>query len=180
MDPKTTIPFASVATVSAIAALLGLINIGSPLAFSDCLSLILEALYTSYFIVCSLFLYRRLRGQIGIPSASEIAYHTSEESDDPTKNPALFQWGRWHVPGMWGVLVNAVACIYLLVVSFFSFWPTEVEVTPETMNYSVLVTGAVAVLSLTYYAVWAKRTYRGPVVEIKLDETATMDITHAR
>jgi hypothetical protein len=34
------------------------------------------------------------------------------------------------------------------------------------MNWAILVTGAIAVLSAVYYAVWARKTYHGPVVEI--------------
>jgi hypothetical protein len=75
-------------------------------------------------------------------------------------------WGPWKIPGVLGIANNAFACIYLLFVFFFSFWPTYKEVTPATMNWSILVTGAVALLSTVYYLVWAKKTYHGPVVEI--------------
>jgi choline transport protein len=36
----------------------------------------------------------------------------------------------------------------------------------ETMNYSSLVFGAVALLSAVYYLGWGKRTYKGPVIEV--------------
>ncbi len=56
--------------------------------------------------------------------------------------------------------------MYLTVVVFFSFWPTERVVTAENMNYAVLVTGAIVIFSLVYYLVWARRVYTGPVVEV--------------
>ena len=36
------------------------------------------------------------------------------------------------------------------------------------MNFSVLMTGSVVLFSVVYYWVWARRVYRGPVVEIGL------------
>lgn len=38
--------------------------------------------------------------------------------------------------------------------------------TAKNMNYTVLVTGAVAGFSVIYYLVWARRIYSGPVIEI--------------
>ena len=58
------------------------------------------------------------------------------------------------------------ACTYLTVMVFFSFWPIERPVTVENMNYAVLATGAVVIVSLVYYLVWAKRVYTGPVIEV--------------
>ena len=77
-----------------------------------------------------------------------------------------FRWGPWHLPGLWGDVNNAIACGYLTVVVFFSFWPTVQPVTAENMNYAVLVTGAIVIFSLVYYLVWARRVYMGPVVEV--------------
>jgi hypothetical protein len=34
------------------------------------------------------------------------------------------------------------------------------------MNYAVVVTGAVVMVSVIYYQVWAKKVYTGPVIEI--------------
>ena len=142
---------------------MGLINIGSSTAFADCLSLILEALYASYLIVCVLLLYRRMRGQIGSGSPSD-----SEDTSaiDFVSDPSLMQWGPWRVPEPLGTINNAFACVYLIIIAFFSFWPTTTTITAATMNYSVLVTAAVAIFSMIYYLVYARRTYSGPVVEI--------------
>jgi hypothetical protein len=35
------------------------------------------------------------------------------------------------------------------------------------MNWAILVTGTIALLSAVYYAVWARKTYHGPIVEIE-------------
>ena len=161
INPRTTIPLWSIAAVSIIVALLGLINIGSSIAFSDTISLILQCLFTSYFIACSLLLYRRIRGEI----STDI-----QSSPNTAVRAATVQhsWGTWRVNGMLGILNNVVACIYLIIISFFSFWPAKREVTVENMNYSSLVMGVVAIVSMGYYVFSARRSYHGPIIEINL------------
>ena len=75
-------------------------------------------------------------------------------------------WGPWHVRGSLGVANNSFACIYLVILLFFSFWPAATPTTAATMNYSVLVTGFVICSSVLYYLIWAKNFYRGPIVEV--------------
>ena len=67
---------------------------------------------------------------------------------------------------MYGIINNVFACIYVIVIIFFSLWPPGQPVDAGSMNYSVLVTGAVALFSVVYYLVWAKREYKGPVIEV--------------
>lgn len=49
---------------------------------------------------------------------------------------------------------------------FFSFWPSFAQVTVQNMNWAVLVTSVIAGMSIVYYVVWARKVYRGPVVEV--------------
>lgn len=155
VNSQTTIPLVAIAVVTALAALLGLINIGSSTALNDVISLVLEGFYTSYLMACGLLLYRRTRGDIG-------------DTDGPVGSAALkpYTWGPWRIPGALGIVNNACACVYLIVLSFFSFWPTVLPVTPANMNYSSLVTGTVVIFSVTYYVTWAHRIYKGPIVEV--------------
>ena len=74
-------------------------------------------------------------------------------------------WGPWKIPGALGIANNVFACAYLTFVFFFSFWPSFAQVTPANMNWAILVTGTISVLSAVYYLVWARKTYHGPVVE---------------
>ena len=69
------------------------------------------------------------------------------------------------VPGLLGILNNAFACAYMLFVTFWSFWPASTPTTPQDMNYSALVTGAVSVFSVVYYFIWGRKMYSGPVME---------------
>ena len=75
-------------------------------------------------------------------------------------------WGPWHMPGRWGIAINVLACGYLTVIVFFSLWPTGQPIRAGNMNYAVVVTGAVVMVSVIYYQVWAKKVYTGPVIEI--------------
>ena len=148
-----------------IATLLGLISIGSPVAFNDILSITVNGLYASYFIACSLLLWRRCTRSIKTVSEDSSSGDAHEPLNLPGSAGRLV-WGPWRMPEPLGTFVNAFACVYLLVVFFFTFWPPALPVTPATMNYSCVVMGFVAAMSGAYYTFRAHRTYIGPLVEV--------------
>lgn len=39
------------------------------------------------------------------------------------------------------------------------------------MNYSVVITAAVVIISVLYYIVWARKEFKGPIVELQLHAT---------
>lgn len=157
VDARTSLPIRSILVTTCVSCLLSLIILGSSTAFNDLVSLSVSGLQSSYLVAISLLLYQRYRGAI-LPSNSPVESY-------PVADIKL-RWGPWHVPGYWGNLNNTFACGYLIMVVFFSFWPTERPVTAENMNYAVLVTAAIVIFSLVYYHVWAKRVYTGPVIEV--------------
>lgn len=152
------------AATSIIASILALINIGSTTAFNGVISVSIAGLFSSYLLTASLLLYRRCTGAI-LPSSTAFDNGTPSITEDGMVRAI---WGPWKIPGALGIANNAFACAYLTFVFFFSFWPSFKDVTPATMNWSILVTGAIALLSTVYYLVWARKTYHGPVVEISL------------
>ena len=77
------------------------------------------------------------------------------------------QWGRFRLPGFLGIFVNVVACVFMIIIIFFSFWPPATPTTAVSMNYSVLVFGAVILFSIAYYVMIAHKTYVGPLVEVE-------------
>ena len=87
--------------------------------------------------------------------------HASKDSAD-----AKLVFGPWYIPGMYGIAVNAFACVYVTILIFFCMWPSELPVTAENMNYTALVTAAVIAFSIGYYYFWAGHIYTGPVVEV--------------
>jgi choline transport protein len=136
--------------------LLSFITLGSYAAFSNIVNLSIGGLYASYFIVCTLLLWRRLKG-IDPYNAHKVMV-----------GPDTLQWGPWKVPGALGVANNLFACVYLVVLWFFSFWPGSVEVTVQSMNFSSVTFGGTVLFAVVWYYVRGRKTYVGPIVEVVL------------
>ncbi|KAI0886336.1 amino acid transporter [Annulohypoxylon maeteangense] len=156
VSPRTSIPIYSVITTAVIAVILSLVNIGDSTAFNGVISISTAGLFGSYLIAASLLLYRRVTGGIRIANDDDVLTNTVGSS---------LTWGPWRLHGIFGVVNNIFSCIYLVFIFFFSFWPPALEVTPQTMNYAVLVFGTVIMFSMLYYAVWARKVYSGPIIE---------------
>ena len=143
-----------------VSALLSLINIGSSTAFNDVVALVTSGYYTSYLMATSLLLYRRLTGSI------HVRGHNDSPQEPVNNVGRRLVWGPWRIPGALGIVVNAFSCIYLIVALFWSFWPSELPVTAENMNYNVLLIGTVVLVAVLYYLIRGRKEYTGPVVEI--------------
>ncbi|KAJ5658284.1 uncharacterized protein N7484_001933 [Penicillium longicatenatum] len=74
-------------------------------------------------------------------------------------------WGPWKVPGILGTINNAYACVYMLFVVFWSVWPPSTPVDYTTMNYSIVVTAGVLILSGIWYLIRARKEYKGPLID---------------
>ncbi|KAJ3459592.1 hypothetical protein MRS44_015665 [Fusarium solani] len=158
VDERTTVPVWAVAVTTGIAILLSLINIGSPVAFQNVTSLSISCLYASYLIAAVLLLYRRMTKGFTMPSGSDLPALANTAG-------AELVWGPFHLPGVFGIANNIFSICYLVVIGFFSFWPPMINPTVDMMNYSVLVTGFVAIFSVVYYFVRGRKEYNGPIVE---------------
>lgn len=130
-------------------------------AFNGVISVSIAGLFASYLLTSSLLLWRRCTGAI---VESSEAFEAPTTTSDGMVRAA---WGPWRIRGVLGIANNTFACIYLAFVFFFSFWPSNAHVVPQNMNWSILVTGSVAIFSAVYYLLVAKKTYHGPVVDIK-------------
>ncbi|KAM6508221.1 hypothetical protein FALCPG4_018102 [Fusarium falciforme] len=159
VDDRTTVPVWAVAVTTTVSVLLSLINLGSPIAFMNVTSLSISCLYASYLMAAILLLYRRTTKGFALPATSDLPALANTTG-------AELVWGPFHLPGAFGIANNIFTICYLAVVGFFSFWPPVLNPTPDMMNYSVLVTGSVAIFSVVYYFVQARKDYNGPVVEI--------------
>jgi amino acid transporter len=78
-----------------------------------------------------------------------------------------FGWGPWRVKGIFGTINNVYACVYMIYVIFWSVWPPATPVSANTMNYSIVVTGGVMILSGVWYVLWGYREFKGPIVEVE-------------
>lgn len=123
--------------------LLGLVNIGSSVAFNAIGSLGVGTLMTTYMISVGSVFIRRWWG-----------------APLPPK--------RWSM-GVAAPFVNLIALIFMAVTYIFSFFPLAVPITLETMNWSCLIYGAVIIFALVYYVIQGRHVYKGPVVLIKRD-----------
>ena len=160
----SNLPIIAVFVTTILSVLLGLISIGSSVAFNDVVSIALGGQYASYFITVSLLLWRRISGSI--KTAQEMASENiSQEDYNLPGSAGRLVWGPWRVPGLLGTGVNAFACVYLAVVWFFVFWPPTAKVDGASMNYASLLLGFVAIVSAIYYAFWARKSYKGPIVD---------------
>ncbi|KAI9849537.1 MAG: hypothetical protein M1837_004157 [Sclerophora amabilis] len=191
VERRTSIPMIAIAVVTTIPCLLALIYIGSSTVFEDVVSLSVSGLYASYLIPCALLLWRRTTGQIRNRSShngdSEESFYTvpvtqdlpngppAGINDDDVIHPPLV-WGPWRIPGMLGTINNAFACVYIVFVIFWSFWPPITPSTAENMNYSILVTGTVIGFSIVYYYVWGKEQYKGPLIEREVKKIAKQEM----
>jgi amino acid transporter len=183
VSKSSQIPVVAIIVVTISAALLVLIYIGSYAAFNDVISLTITGFYGSYFLPCAFLLYHRVKGHIlpydsqfpQRPEQSALANETLDKNpeiqatldiDNEFSESRLF-WGPWRLPGVFGIINNAYACVYMIFVIFWSVWPPATPVFANTMNYSIVVTGGVMILSSVWYVVRGNQKYRGPVNEIQ-------------
>ncbi|OQE38274.1 hypothetical protein PENCOP_c008G07654 [Penicillium coprophilum] len=144
------VPVRMVITVGFLQMLLGLIYLGSSTAFNAVLSMAILGMYASYLspIVFMLIYGRRRSAPIdrGLGSGS-------------------FKLG----PRL-GPIVNIAAIIWLIIAMIFSTFPTVRPVTPENMNYCIVVTmGWMLIGGLYYYLLGGRKQFTGPVVELAED-----------
>ncbi|KAL9013793.1 MAG: hypothetical protein Q9173_001537 [Seirophora scorigena] len=151
----STTPVYAVVVASITACVIGLINIGSTVAFNIVISLSVASLYASYIITESFLLYRRCTGSI-----------RSRNSLDDTTEPGVLVWGPFHLRGIFGIAVNVFAVCFGIIIFVFSFFPVSYRPGADGMNYSVVMTPAVAVFSVLYYVIWARKEFKGPIVEV--------------
>lgn len=70
--------------------------------------------------------------------------------------------------GKFTPICDTISIMVLLVVWLFSFFPLTREVNPTTMNWSVAIFGGVIMISMGYYMLYARKTYKGPVTRVKM------------
>lgn len=179
VHPRTKIPNNAVFAVTGIAALLTLIYIGSSVGFNAVISLTITGFYGSYLLPASFLLYHRLKGHV-MPHGSDRESPETSEAEAAKdgkfdESPPLYDgvgvanarlvWGPWSLPGVLGIINNIYACCYMVFVIFFSVWPPSTPVDASTMNYSIVVTGAVMIFSAVWYFARARREYKGPLID---------------
>lgn len=144
VTPGWNIPLNAVLVSLVVTICLSLINIGSTQALNAVVSLTIGALISSYIITIGCVLLKRIRGETLPPR-------------------------RWTL-GKWGGLVNTCALCYLLPIFVFCFFPVATPVTPQTMNWSVVIFSGIIMFATGYYVIYARHVYVPPVALVKRDE----------
>lgn len=132
----------TIALTGAINSLLGLINIGSSVAFNAIVSLVVSSYLSSYLIPIILIIQKRLKDE-------------------------RIDFGPWNL-GRWGLPINIFAVAYTLLTVVFTFFPVSVPVTAVTMNWSCVVYGGVIILGIIYYVLHGHKSYVGPTTELDI------------
>jgi choline transport protein len=77
-------------------------------------------------------------------------------------------YARWSL-GRFGTPINAIAFVYSIYVFFWTGWPGNKDPTLQQFNWSVVMFGGVGVISMIYYIIWGRRTFKGPVTLVRND-----------
>lgn len=141
VNKRLALPIRSIALCAVIPCLIGLINIGSTVAFNAIVSLTETGLFISYLIPIMLFMVKKIRAGNRV------------------------EFGPWKMNHTLGLVVNAWSSVFLVLSVFFGFWPPAIDPTAVTMNWSVAVFGGFVILGFIWYVMLGRRHYKGPVVE---------------
>ena len=79
--------------------------------------------------------------------------------------------GRWSKP------VNSIAITWVVFISVILFFPPTRPITPQNMNYAVCVAAFIALFSLTWWWVGARKKYTGPRTKDLLEMVPSEDPT---
>lgn len=142
VDKKRHIPQNAIILTSIISICLGLIYIGSPVAFYAITSLLTVALLQCYCLSIGCHLWRRI-------------YHPE------TLPPARFPLGKLGIP------INAAAVVWSFWCFFWSFWPQFSPVTAPSFNWASVIFVGVLVVATIHFVLVAHRTYTGPVALVE-------------
>ena len=72
--------------------------------------------------------------------------------------------GPWTL-GKFGLPCNIIAACFLVISTFFSFFPPALPVTLVTMNWSCVVFGGVVIIGLVYYVLLGRTCIMGRLLK---------------
>ncbi|KAK5692864.1 hypothetical protein LTR97_010340 [Elasticomyces elasticus] len=144
VSPRSQVPFRAIMLSVAIQSLLGLINIGFSTAFNAFVNSAAVTLYITYITPVILGVLKRMRGE-------------------------LIPYGPFSL-GKYRNFVNGFAIVYTLFTSFFLFWPIIANPTTATMNWSIVLVGAVVLFSIFWWFVEGRKSFVGPHIDMTLNQ----------
>lgn len=139
LNTKSRIPTNALILITAVLALLGLLNIASTAAFGAILSLTVVALNLSYLFPVVAMLYRRIR------------------------TPSVLVWGPWRMSNVGGMIANIISICWIIFVTVFLLLPAMKPVTALNMNYASAVLGGVLIFATIDWFARGRKHYLGPL-----------------
>jgi amino acid transporter len=150
VDDKFRSPIRTVWLAAFLAFCLALPSLGSSVAFGAATSIATIGLYISY----------------GIPILIGLIY---AREFNPRKGP--FNLGMLSRP------IAFISVAWICFISIIFCLPTLNPVSSQTLNYTVVAVGIIAIFSLTSWVLWAHRWFVGPVTELEEAAALGVDIT---
>ena len=77
--------------------------------------------------------------------------------------------GPWHL-GKFSPFINAYACVWTLFVTIIFICPTNRPVTPQNMNYAIVILAGIVVFAAVYWLAGARKYYVGPRKQIEEEQ----------
>ncbi|KAH6988340.1 amino acid/polyamine transporter I [Ilyonectria destructans] len=139
------VPVNAICVTGAVQLLLGLIYLGSSTAFNAILSMAIIGLYLSYIL----------------PIIYQLAYGRRRRDAG--------RQGWLKLPARVGITLNLVSCAWIVLAVVFSTFPTLMPVTPQNMNYSLVVIAGVLCFGIAYY-IYGRRKFEVPILEVSVIE----------
>ncbi|KAK1634268.1 amino acid permease [Colletotrichum phormii] len=141
VNKRQQIPVHSVVLVTVLQMLLGFIYLGNTTAFKAILSMAIIGMYLSYIIP---IVYMLVHGR---------------------KNLSRSDYGPFKLGPVVGPILNVISLIWMTVVIIFSTLPSAMPVTPQNMNYSIVVMAGWLTFGVVYYISFGRKKFEVPAVD---------------
>ncbi|KAK0551049.1 hypothetical protein OC846_003427 [Tilletia horrida] len=156
-----SVPWTSISLVTTLVIIFGCIYLGSSTALNAILSSSVVGLQISYAIPAALLLIRG-RGLLDMDLDEAM-------TTDPNVSQALAAERRDRHPrkrpmnlGVFGYAVHATTVIFCAVTAVFFLFPPELPVTPNNMNYTVVVVAIVVIAGGLTWIFDGRKHFSGP------------------
>ncbi|KAK1452876.1 amino acid permease [Colletotrichum cuscutae] len=141
VNKRQQIPVHSVVLITVLQMLLGFIYLGNTTAFNAILSMAIIGMYLSYIIP---IVYMLVHGR---------------------KNLNRSDFGPFKLGPVLGPILNVISFIWMTVVIIFSTFPSAMPVTPQNMNYSIVVMAGWLAFGVVYYISFGRKKFEVPAVD---------------
>ncbi|PHH91916.1 hypothetical protein CDD83_9783 [Cordyceps sp. RAO-2017] len=144
VHPKLQVPVRAIVLVLVPQLLLGLLYLGNDTAFNAALAMAIIGLYLSYILPIAYMLF------------------------NGRQNLKKKDFGPFRLGPILGIICNVISMIWMIVAMIFSTFPSQMPVTPQTMNYSIVVLAGWILFGAIYYFVVARHKFVVPMTDVRV------------